>query len=246
MSFDRIIAVRNTKTVYRDGNRCIKVFGPSHTKLEVVKEALNSVHMEELGICLPKLLAVEAFDGKWALIYEYISGETLDQLMERHRERKPEYIERFADIQLSLQEHSCPALDQMKERLRERIGMLGLEAKTRRELLSRLKSIPSQTKVCHGDFNPSNVIISDDNIPYVIDWANVTQGNVLADAAMTYLLLQLDGEDNASEMYLKYYCQKRGVPKQEVLRWVSVSAALRATEGSEKEREFFIDKVNAL
>ena len=41
MNLDRVIAVRNTKTVYRDGNRCIKVFDDHYSKADVLNEALN-------------------------------------------------------------------------------------------------------------------------------------------------------------------------------------------------------------
>ena len=30
MNLDKIIAVRNEKTVYRDGDRCLKVFGAGY------------------------------------------------------------------------------------------------------------------------------------------------------------------------------------------------------------------------
>ena len=41
MNLDRIIAVRNNKTVYRDGDRCLKVFNEGYSKADVLNEALN-------------------------------------------------------------------------------------------------------------------------------------------------------------------------------------------------------------
>ena len=35
MNLDRVIAVRNNKTIYRDGNRCIKVFSAEYSKADV-------------------------------------------------------------------------------------------------------------------------------------------------------------------------------------------------------------------
>ena len=37
--------------------------------------------------------------------------------------------------------------------------------------------MPKHNKVCHGDFNPSNVIIAEDGPPYILDWSHATQGN---------------------------------------------------------------------
>ena len=41
MMLDRVIAVRNNKTIYRDGDRCVKVFGDNYSKADVFAEALN-------------------------------------------------------------------------------------------------------------------------------------------------------------------------------------------------------------
>ena len=39
MRLDRIIAVRNDKTVYRDGDRCLKVFSNAYSASQVLREA---------------------------------------------------------------------------------------------------------------------------------------------------------------------------------------------------------------
>ena len=47
MNFDRIIAVRNDKTVFRDSDRCLKVFNDGYSKADVLNEALNQARLEE-------------------------------------------------------------------------------------------------------------------------------------------------------------------------------------------------------
>ena len=54
--------------------------------------------------------------------------------------------------------------------------------------LQDLRVCQNIDKVCHGDFNPSNVIVAKNGKMSVVDWAHATQGNASADAAMTYLL----------------------------------------------------------
>lgn len=66
-----------------------------------------------------------------------------------------------------------------------------IDATTRYELLARLEGMPKHKKLCHGDYNPSNVLVTEDGSFKVIDWAHATQGNASADAAMTYLLFAL-------------------------------------------------------
>ena len=57
MKLDRVIAVRNNKTIYRDGDRCVKVFNEDYSKADVLNEALNQARidktMEEVHYPLP-------------------------------------------------------------------------------------------------------------------------------------------------------------------------------------------------
>ena len=83
-----------------------------------------------------------------------------------------------------------------------------MPATTRYELDARLDSLPKHRKLCHGDFNPSNVIIKPDGGYAVLDWSHATQGNASADAARTYLLFWLDGDMDGAEKYLELFCKK--------------------------------------
>ena len=76
-----------------------------------------------------------------------------------------------------------------------------LNATTRYNLQERLDGMTKEFKVCHGDFNPSNVIVGDDGQLYVCDWAHATRGSPAADVATTYLLFALNSKDQA-EAYL--------------------------------------------
>ena len=53
MKLERVIAVRNNKTIYRDGDRCVKVFDDHYSKADVLNEALNQARIEETGLNIP-------------------------------------------------------------------------------------------------------------------------------------------------------------------------------------------------
>ena len=208
MKLDRVIAVRNNKTVYRDGTRCIKVFHEAYSKADVLNEALNQARVEETGLNIPKVLEVTLIDGKWAIVSEYIKGATLDQLMQQDPERKEEYLNLLVDLQLSMHEKKCPLLNKLKDKMNRKISQSALEATTRYDLHTRLEGMPTHTKLCHGDFNPSNIILTPDGTPYILDWSHATQGNASADAARTYLLFWLAGDIEGAEKYLDLFCEK--------------------------------------
>ena len=240
MNLDRVIAVRNNKTVYRDGDRCIKVFNAEYSKADVLNEALNQARIEEIGLNIPKILEVAMIDGKWAIISEYIKGKTLAQLMKENPEKRTEYIELLVDLQMSIHEKTCPLLNQLKVKMRQKIAETELDAITRYDFHLRLEDKPKHHKVCHGDFNPSNVIITEDGTPYIIDWAHATQGNASADVAQTYLLFMLNDDAEGAEVYLDLFCQKSDTDKEYVKKWMPIVAAFRSVKGNEKEREFLV------
>ncbi len=244
--FDNVIAVRNTKTVYRDGEKCIKVFNENYSKADVLNEALNQARIEETGLNIPKILEVSMIDGKWAIISEFIEGKTLAELMEENSDKTDEYIELLVDIQLDIQAKTCPLLNKLKDKMNRKISETQLDATTRYELHTRLEGMPKHKKVCHGDLNPSNIIISKDGTPYIIDWSHATQGNASADAARTYLLFCLNGDEEVAKTYLELFCKKSNTARQYVQKWMPIVAASQSVKGNEKEKEFLLSWVDVV
>lgn len=162
MKLDRIIAVRNHKTVYRDGELCMKVFDETYSKADILAEAMNQARVEETGLHIPQVREVTVIDGKWTIMTDYIKGKTLAQLMEEHPEKKNDWLNLFVDLQLEVQSKTCPLLPKLRDKMDRKISLTDFDATTRYELHTRLESCPKHAKLCHGDFNPSNIIISED------------------------------------------------------------------------------------
>ena len=246
MNLDRVIAVRNNKTIYRDGDRCIKVFSAEYSKADVLNEALNQARIEDLGLNIPKVLEVNMIDGKWAIISEFIKGKTLAQLMADDEENKEKYINILVDLQMNIHSKTCSHLNKLKDKMSRKIADTDLDATTRYDLHTRLEGMPKHNKVCHGDFNPSNVIIAEDGTPYILDWSHATQGNASADVARTYLLFWLNGDNEGAEIYLDTFCKKSNTAKQYVQKWMPIVAASQSVKGNEQEREFLMNWVSVV
>ncbi len=246
MNLDRVIAVRNTKTIYRDGDKCIKVFNEKFSKTDVLNEALNQARIEETGLNIPKISEVTIIDGRWAIVSDYIKGKTLAQIMQEDPDNMDKYLEMFVDLQIEVQSKTCADLNKLKDKMNRKICQTELDATTRYDLHTRLESMPKHNKVCHGDFNPSNIIISENGTPYIIDWSHATQGNASADAARTYLLFWLAGDIENADKYLNLFCKKSNTAKQYVQKWMPIVAASQSVKGNEKEREFLLSWVNVV
>jgi aminoglycoside phosphotransferase (APT) family kinase protein len=244
---ENIISTRPNKTIYRDGGRCVKLFHYGACKADVLNEALNQARVEETEIWVPEVFEVTMINGCWAIISEYVEGETLSALMQRHPDRKEAYLDLMVDIQLEIHRQHCPLLTGHRDKMFRKIALTDYDPMTKYELQTHLNAMPRHNKVCHGDFRPSNIILTPGGKHYVIDWSHVTQGNGSADAARTYLVFLLTNRKEDAEYYLKTYCKKAAVPRHYVDKWLRIVAASQSVKGNKDEYDFltkFVDVID--
>lgn len=208
MEFERIVAVRNNKTVFRDGEDCIKLFKEDYPKDDILNEALNQARIERTSINVPKLKAITSFDGKWGIVSEFIEGKTIAELIKGHPGNSDEYIKVLVKVQRTVNAETCPMLNRQREKLVKKAILSGIEETKVKEILKSIINIPDCEYVCHGDLVPENVILKDGNISdgvYIVDWAHVTKGNPLFDAALSYIKIYYEYGKELAETYKKDY-----------------------------------------
>lgn len=241
-----LISQNATKSVYRDGDKAIKVFCKGFPKAEVLNEALISARVEALGeINIPATLAVSVDDdGCWSITKDFIDGKTLQQLMDENPDKLDEYMNQMVDLQLMIHSKNCPLLNKLKDKMARQISEIEeLNPVNRYDLLTRLDGMPKHTKLCHGDFQPNNIIVKPDRSMYVLDWVHATQGNASADVARTYLLFCLE-DKNRAETYMDLFCQKTGTDKRYVQQWLPLVAAAQLTKKRPEEAELLHNWLN--
>lgn len=241
MNLDRVIAVRNTKTIYRDGDKCIKVFNQDYTSADVLNEAFNQAMAAESGLSVPRIKEVSEHDGKWAITSEYIIGKSLSQLMDEFPDRTDEYLNLLVDLQLKVHSKSCPTLKRLRDQMNRKIKNSGLDATDRFALHTRLDSMPRHNKLLHGDFNPSNIIISQSGTPYILDWSHAVQGNSSSDSAITYLTFMLGSDSYTANRYIEMFCEKSGTEPDYVKKWFPIAAAAMSVQRNGEERKFLLE-----
>ena len=238
MKKENIVAERPGKQIFRDGDKLVKLFDRGYSKADILNEALNQARVEETDLNIPKIQAVSTVDGKWSITMDYIEGTTLEQLMEQNPGKTDEYLDLFVDVQMNIHSKRVPMLNFLTEKMNRKISAAELDATTRYDLHTRLNGMKRHFKLCHGDYNPSNIIITKDGTPYVIDWAHATQGNAAADVARTYLLFYLQGKNELGDKYLKLFCKKSDTAIQYVQKWIPIVAASRLVKAPDEEKEF--------
>ncbi|MBQ1546726.1 MAG: phosphotransferase [Clostridia bacterium] len=235
-----VLAKRPTKTIYRDGDVAIKVFEEGFSKADILNEALNHARIEETNLNIPRVRGINMVDGKWAIFTDYIEGKTLAQLMEENPDKFDDYLDLFVELHLIVHDQRQRMLNSLKIKTARKIDESDLNATIRYELQTRLQSTPKHHKVCHGDFNPSNIVITEDGTPYILDWAHASQGNAAADAAITYLYFKLRGEDETAEKYLRLYSLKSDTAKQYITKWIPIVAATQSLQGTPEEKAMLL------
>ena len=233
MQLDRVIAVRTDKTVFKDGDRCVKVFGGAYDKADVLSEALNQARAEEAGLPVPRVLEVGVVNGRWAIVSDLIRGTTLDETLERDPEG---CIARLAAMQADLHRAPCPILPRLRDRMVRRIQQTELPATVRYELCARVENMPQKHQLCHGDFRPSNVMTDENGKCWLLDWKEAARGDGAADAARTCLTLRMSGRGSLADNYAACYCEKSGTDRESLRRWLPMVAAARLTSARAQER----------
>lgn len=237
-----ILVERSDKKIYRDGDKLIKLFDESYSKSNILNEALNQARALETGLNIPRIHEITVIDGKSAIVMDYIEGETLEQLLKKYPEKRGEYLSLFLQVQKEIHSKKHLLLTKFADKLKMKIMQSELSASTRYDLSMRLDAMPRHTHVCHGDYNPSNVIIDKNSTPYVIDWSHASQGNATADGVKTYLLLCISGNTNFAEEYMEEYCRRTAIEKHYFREWMPLVAAAQLIRAKDNERRRFLMK----
>lgn len=246
MNLGEIIGQRPDKIIYKAQNQVLKVFNENYSASNILNEALNHARIQEIGLPVPKLLEIKKLENKWVIIFEYAQGQTFDQIMNDNPQKLDEWLNKFIDIQIDIHNRKSPMLNKLKDKLQQKIDASQLSDAIKYELHTKLESMPRHSKVCHGDFNPTNVILSPDNHIYIIDWAHATQGNAGADAATTYLSFWLANNNDLAEKYLDMYCTKTNTSKKYVQEWIPIVAAARLAKINSNEHDKLLHLIDVI
>ena len=238
---DNVLLERTEKVILKDKGTLLKVFGPSYKVSAILNEAMNEARAAETGLPVAKVLEVLKIRDHWAIRREFVEGQTLADVMAKDKKNLAKYLRQFVEIQCAVFRKTSERMGNLVEKLDKQISASPLDRVTRYDLHMKLLSYPRGTALCHGDFNPTNVIITPKGEWRVIDWAHVRLGDPLADVARTYLLFWLSGHVAAAEKYMALMCEALKVKLADVQKWLPiVAAAESATEKDHKHLDLLV------
>ncbi len=242
MELKRLIAESEKVQVYEADDKCVKIFKDAdEPKSVVLYEALTHARVEETGFArIPPFEEITRIDGKWAIIYQHISGKTMDELIREKPANKEAYLEKMVDLQIEINSLCSIKLSRLKDYIKRSIDGLDIIDDVKKyELLTRLSAMPDSNTLCHGDFSPDNIIVNTDGV-FIVDWLKAKQGNACADVAKTYINFCLKHRTESAEKYLKIYCEKTNCSKRAVYDWIPIIAAAQLKFKKPDEREVLL------
>jgi aminoglycoside phosphotransferase (APT) family kinase protein len=232
------IATGNTAEIYlNDAGYAVKVYKEGFPADEARKEADKQRYIHSLGIPVPEVLELTTFNGRQAMVMEYIEGDTLGGLVMQDRTLLQACLTASIEIQMMIHEKEAPGLEPMRDKLTRQLHPVSsLSSEEKMGLLKQVDQL-SGTELCHGDFHLFNLVKTEDGIR-VLDWVDASSGDIRADVVRSYLLYAGFNQELAGQ-YLSLYCEKSGLEREEILHWGPVIAGARLSEnvpGEDVER----------
>jgi len=149
--------------------------------------------VQSLGaLAVPQAKALIEVDGRAAIVYQRIHGETMTHWLSQRPWRVRQAAWQMAELQVSLHQHPAPTLPSQRERLAGRIHELAaFDVIPCAAALTRLQESQEGDRLCHGDFHPENILLTGTSSQpaVIIDWTDASRGDPLYDVARTLALL---------------------------------------------------------
>lgn len=240
MKYGEVIGIGNTAAVYEwEKGKVLKLFYPGYPKEAVEREYYNSKVISDMDFEKPKAYEIISCEERIGIIYDKVQGESLlNWVMETgDLEGCSVYM---AKLHKSIIQNKISNVPDYKEFLKWNVLNAPLDnSKKREEILQILDKLPDGNALCHGDFHPGNILISDDHA-IVIDFMNVCHGDFLYDVARTVFLVEYTPvpiEADNIEMLLQFkktladlYLIQMNVTRELIQDYISVIIAARAGE----------------
>jgi uncharacterized protein (TIGR02172 family) len=261
---DTLIGQGRTAEIYAWGpDQVLKLYHRGWPASWVEQEAYISRQVAQTGLPVPAVGGVIEVHGRTGILFERVAGPTLVQRFMTQPWTLPSALRAFTDLHLAMHAQTLPDLPAQRDQLVRLIHEATVAPEAiRQAALHRLEHLPDGSSLCHGDFHPENVLMTQ-NGPIIIDWAVATRGHPLADVARTELLLRMGALPESSTSrrrrwligsarlvvhaaYLHRYLHRRPAPITDLALWQLPIAVARLGEGIAEEQEPLLRLIESL
>lgn len=211
-----------------------------------------------LGIA-PRAYEIVRIDGRIGAVYEKIEGKNMLHHMVSNPINLKKEAHKLAKCHFEIHKPVNINIMSVKDKLKQDLSYVKeLSEEEKNKIVLYMDKLPDDNKLCHFDFHPGNIIISDKK-PVIIDWMTACKGDAAADVARTLLLLKYGQTEGVSKvvkkiikmlqekLYLYYkeeYIRLSNCKEVYIERWILPVAAARLREWiSDDEKAILLDIV---
>lgn len=175
----KLIAKGNTAEVFEYGeDKVLKLFKPGYPVEQIQREFNNTVIMNRSCVHTPKAFEIVEHEGRHGIVFQKILGTDLFS----------EYLKNPSDEKIA--SGILTDLSNIQKKVLSEKTEEGISYKNYLEWFGYdASNLPDGNYICHGDLHPGNIIRTQKNELYLIDFMNVCRGPKEYDVARTYVLL---------------------------------------------------------
>lgn len=183
-----------TATIFKyTDEQVLKVFRSTFPQEAINEEYKIGLYLNHVQLDTPHTYSQKDGDDSRAIVFEYIPGKSMLQKLASAPWKVFAYSKQMARLHARI--HSVHASDSdlssLKESLTNKISRVALlNADEKEIIISHLLKLKDGDAICHGDFHPDNIIVTENRM-VTVDWITARLGNPVADVARTWLLLAM-------------------------------------------------------
>lgn len=240
----KVLGIGNTATVYEwEEDKVLKLFNLGYPLESIKKEFHNAKAIESMSFGKTKASEIISYNEQIGITYNKITGDSLLDWLIKTQDVKQcaVYMAELHQLILKNKIHNVPSY---KVFLKANINKASFtNAMKNKEALQLLDKFVDEETLCHGDFHPGNIIMSQGQL-MVIDFMNVCKGSFLYDVARTVFLIEytpvpMDSENREGILYLKKalsesYLKEMNVTKEMIQDHLTVIIEARRGECPEE------------
>lgn len=242
----KMLGQGNTAEIYQfEDNRILKLFRdklpltPIQNEYRITRIIQNSLDN------IPKAYEMVKYRNRYGIVYDQIKGNDMIQIMTTNAKLIKKYSRQLATTHVAMHKKNIDVKYSVKDKLCCDINSCqDLKAEEKDKIIRYLHALPDGDKICHFDYHPGNIMMSNDQL-VVIDWMTACTGDPNADVARTMLLLQIGEIMHISKFksimihiamktigkeYIKEYRKLTGVRPEDIRQWMLPVAAARLAE----------------
>ena len=238
---EELVGAGRTAEVFKWGeDKVIKLYFESIDPDWFEDEVDISHLVQDVGLPVPIMYGTEYIDGRNGIIYENLTGDSMLDLLGKKPWQAAKLARQLAELHCRVHQiHAPDSFQTIADWARggiEETEFLSEELRAR--VINLLDSLPLGDRLCHCDFHPGNIFMTDRGF-VIIDWMTASIGSPIGDVARTSVIFSamqppegtpmkwlLDRIRNVlHDTYLKTYFQMSNSDTSNFPAWRAVMAA---------------------